>query len=456
MDDRANTQKRSAPLNGWRGIAIYLGRNQSTVKRWATTRDLPVHRPHGGEARKGVPVYAFADELDAWIRGHPDEHKTAEDEAGKVPPADANDSAAGNGGSPSRRHLVTALLAAGLVASGGGMLGWRYAQESSRADVLERVDDQARALHTRATYLWQKRAPETLPQAVDLLKRALEIEPRFAAAQTDLAIVYNLMVEYGVTDAEDGYALSRAAAERAISLDPRNARAHSVLGDILFFWDRDYEEGLNVLWQGAKLDPMDATARHWLASSLMARGRYDDAAAEIAAARELEPLSRSIIVSQAMIELGRQKPDSARQLLAPLIRNEPGYRSPYRFLAFAEMAIGNDRAYLAALERRFLLTDDLAGLRVVAAGQLGLRNGGAEGMAQAMIAAARADLAALKDPYFVAHWLALANAWPEAVEQLARTPTRHFAYYGIDPAFAEARKDAAFRDRIVSAGLPEI
>lgn len=455
MDKKAESQAHGVPLNGWRGIATYLGRNQSTVKRWAATRDLPVHRPQGSEARKGVPVYAFADELDAWIRGHPDEVlEPLANPVEELPKAGVDDNAPSNGRTPNRRHLAFGLLVAGLIASSG--LAWRLSRSGPRYSAAEEVQDEARALHTEAIYLWQKRTPETLRQAADLLTRALEIEPRFAAAQADLAIVYNLMVEYEVLGVDEGYRLSRESAKRAIALDPGNARAHSVLGDVLFFWNRDYDGGLEFLRKAVDLDPRDATSRHWFASALMAKGRYAEAETEILAARELEPLSRSIIVSQAMIALGQKRPENARHLLEQLVRNEPAYRSTYRFLAFAELARANYPGYLAALGQRFSLTNDPAGLRVAEAGDRGWQSGGVDGMVQAMISCLKGETGAQKDPYFVAHWLALSNAWTEAAEQLARTPTRRFAYYGIDPAFVEARRDAAFRTRIMDAGLPLI
>ena len=69
MKDDLDVRHQPKPLNGWRAIADYLGRNQSTVKRWANDGGLPVHRPKGSVSRKGVPVYAFAHELDIWLRG---------------------------------------------------------------------------------------------------------------------------------------------------------------------------------------------------------------------------------------------------------------------------------------------------------------------------------------------------------------------------------------------------
>jgi hypothetical protein len=51
-------------LDTWKAIAAHLGRDVRTVLRWHKDRGLPVHRVPGG---KGRSVFAYADELDAWM-----------------------------------------------------------------------------------------------------------------------------------------------------------------------------------------------------------------------------------------------------------------------------------------------------------------------------------------------------------------------------------------------------
>jgi len=53
-------------LTSWKEIAAHLGRDVRTVLRWHKDRGLPVHRVPGG---KGRNVFAYADELDAWLEG---------------------------------------------------------------------------------------------------------------------------------------------------------------------------------------------------------------------------------------------------------------------------------------------------------------------------------------------------------------------------------------------------
>lgn len=88
-------------LDGWKEIASYLGRAVKTAQRWEKLSGLPVHRLPG--VRGPGSVYAFREELDAWMMG---EHHA--DAAG----------ASATARSPSRRRRIrvaAALLSAVLL-----------------------------------------------------------------------------------------------------------------------------------------------------------------------------------------------------------------------------------------------------------------------------------------------------------------------------------------------------
>ena len=54
------------PLGSWKEIASYLRRDVSTVQRWEKREDMPIHR-HLHDKRGSV--YAYASELDVWVKG---------------------------------------------------------------------------------------------------------------------------------------------------------------------------------------------------------------------------------------------------------------------------------------------------------------------------------------------------------------------------------------------------
>lgn len=52
-------------LESWKEIAVYLRRDERTVRRWEKQEGLPVHRH---VHQKQASVYAYKSELDAWLR----------------------------------------------------------------------------------------------------------------------------------------------------------------------------------------------------------------------------------------------------------------------------------------------------------------------------------------------------------------------------------------------------
>jgi Tol biopolymer transport system component len=62
-------------LDSWKEIADYLGRDVRTVSRWEKEKNLPVHRVPGG---KRQAVFAFRNEIDAWLRMQPSEPADSE------------------------------------------------------------------------------------------------------------------------------------------------------------------------------------------------------------------------------------------------------------------------------------------------------------------------------------------------------------------------------------------
>jgi TolB-like protein len=75
-------------LDSWKEIAAFFGRAERTVKRWEIERGLPVHRlPGSGRGS----VFAYSDELAAWLKG-PGQEIDAEDSASgdvEIPAADS-------------------------------------------------------------------------------------------------------------------------------------------------------------------------------------------------------------------------------------------------------------------------------------------------------------------------------------------------------------------------------
>ncbi|MBL8906453.1 MAG: adenylate/guanylate cyclase domain-containing protein [Rhizobiales bacterium] len=79
---------------------------------------------------------------------------------------------------------------------------------------------------------------ERVEEAIGLFKQALEEDPTLARAWVDLAWAYSQSTSYGA-DYATVIPLARAAAQRAVDVDPMDAGAHAALGQMLAL-DEDF------------------------------------------------------------------------------------------------------------------------------------------------------------------------------------------------------------------------
>lgn len=126
--------------------------------------------------------------------------------------------------SPSRR----AWLAGGgaLLATAGAVAGWRFLSRAGNT-----ASPQARDFYERGRAALLESSDTTSgSRAVGLLREAVATDPTFAAAWGSLALAYQISL--GDTPRADRPAVearARAAAQRALSLDPREVDARAAL-----------------------------------------------------------------------------------------------------------------------------------------------------------------------------------------------------------------------------------
>ncbi|HSA81544.1 MAG TPA: adenylate/guanylate cyclase domain-containing protein [Geminicoccaceae bacterium] len=96
--------------------------------------------------------------------------------------------------------------------------------------------------------------------ALECLERTVEQEPNYAEAWAWLAHVYSEQVwnKFNMRAGEDPGELALGAAQRALKIDPENARAQAVLA-FVYFWRRDRESYLKAAERALELNPNDTS-----------------------------------------------------------------------------------------------------------------------------------------------------------------------------------------------------
>jgi TolB-like protein/Tfp pilus assembly protein PilF len=154
-------------------------------------------------------------------------------------------------------------------------------------------------LYIRARNAQAKTSEERLALQIELLHKAVALDPRFALAYAELANAHYFQGAYG-----DLSALSRGleAANKAIEIDPQLAMAHRVLGVNLSQLGRT-REALAANRKAAELNPSDTGVMNDLSHALIVAGRYDEALAAARRAAELRGTAAPYHVGAALLLL---------------------------------------------------------------------------------------------------------------------------------------------------------
>src|SRR5207245_60018 len=171
-------------------------------------------------------------------------------------------------------------------------------------------------------------------------------DPTYALAHSGLADCYSLMSFYGALPPKDGYARARAAAQRALSIDPTLAEAHASMACVRMHHDWDTAAAERDLRDALALNPRYPTAHQWYAQALTIQGRQEEALGEMRRAQALDPLS-FIIGSALAIVLYHARRFVEAELAE---RAAPSYVSSF-WTALVASGRRDEEATLAALER---------------------------------------------------------------------------------------------------------
>jgi eukaryotic-like serine/threonine-protein kinase len=161
------------------------------------------------------------------------------------------------------------------------------------------VDREARQHYLRGRHYWGRRDGPSIRMAMEAFEAALAIQPDYAMAHAGLADAHALLPFYGAEPAAPSFARARAAAERALALDPSLAEPHATLGLIRRTQELDWSGAERSFRRAIELQPNYATAYQWLGQILSLQGRTEEAAAALATAMDLDPLSSTIVGAAA-------------------------------------------------------------------------------------------------------------------------------------------------------------
>jgi tetratricopeptide (TPR) repeat protein len=173
-----------------------------------------------------------------------------------------------------------------------------------------------------------------LDLALKYFETALQKDPDYAAAYTGIASVWAARNQMGYVPPSEATPQVKAAARKAVELDPALALAHYALG--MAAWNEwDWETNERELRRAIELEPNLADARAFYSHLLIALKRPEEALAQIERAIQLDPFNAFIQALYGVDLYFVRRFDEAIVQLQNALRTSPGLPFAHCGLMFA-------------------------------------------------------------------------------------------------------------------------
>ncbi|MGC1788617.1 MAG: tetratricopeptide repeat protein [Terriglobales bacterium] len=311
-------------------------------------------------------------------------------------------------------------------------------------------------LYLKGRFFWAKRTKQGLQQGIDYFQQAISVDPNYASAYAGLADCYNLLDDWGETPPRESFPKARAAADKAIALDPSLAEAHVSLAMVRGSYDWDWVGAEQEFKHAIELNPNYATAHQWYGIMLATLGRFPEAEAEVKRAQQLDPLSPIINMAVAEVYTWERRYDESIERYKKVVELDPTFAVAYGNLSEVYKLKHLYGEELSALQQEWNLSGDPGFARLLErayskSGHLGVVR---EELKRVLEERARGQYA---DPMSIAGYYAELGDESAAFRWLQKGYEEHSSgmeFLGVAPDFDPLRSNTQFEYWLNVVGLP--
>ncbi len=196
-------------------------------------------------------------------------------------------------------------------------------------------DTEAYQLYLKGRFHWHKRTEEGFRKGLEYFQQAIGRDPAYAAAYAGVADSYTLMGLFAYLPLDEVRDQARAAAARALEIDPALSEAHTPLGLLKVYADWDWAGAEREFRRAIELNPGNANAHYEYALLLARLRRFEAALAEMRRAQELEPLTALVSLGVGQVLLYSGRPAEAREQIRKSLELDPDNPNAYYLLGQA-------------------------------------------------------------------------------------------------------------------------
>ncbi|HET9741745.1 MAG TPA: protein kinase [Terriglobales bacterium] len=165
------------------------------------------------------------------------------------------------------------------------------AEELRRLNLPRPVNPEAHEDYLLGRYYWNKSTADSLKKSIEYLQQAVAKDPHYALAYAALSDCYYLLPDVAGAQVAKNFQQARAAALKALQLDPSLAEGHAAMASVREDYDWDWAGAEREYKEAIELNPGLGIVHEQYSNLLAETGRIPEALPEARKALELDPLS---------------------------------------------------------------------------------------------------------------------------------------------------------------------
>ena len=181
----------------------------------------------------------------------------------------------------------------------------------------------------KGRYFWYRRYEKGLQKSLQYFQQAIEKDPGYALPYLGIADSFASLGVFSFMPPHQAFSRAKAAAKKALEIDPELAEAYASLGWITLWHDWDWRAAESHFLKAIRMKPDYAPAHQWYGNCLACTGRFDESVREGQKACELEHLE-PINPTQLGLELYvTRRFDESIEKVRKVIESDPEFFVAY-------------------------------------------------------------------------------------------------------------------------------